>query len=229
MFNPLPYQGYQQAPNPNNPNAPPPYGHNEPARFAQFDAHGFTRNDSGNGRGGGEDSLPHMPSWEHAMSKRVVDDKADNDLELGHLRPEHVHNEQKAPMMSNASTVDLSLPPMTHGNSGHHSAKPSTNQPEIYTGPDFGVSSPGHGTDTSYGGAAISPAVRDQKSAYTGPDFFSQPKSYTAYAPSESMRYDPSGANELQEMGTTYTQQQQQHAGAPSVLQAGQRSGGEGF
>ena len=207
MFNPAPYMGYQPANNPNN--APPPYG--EPPRFAQFDA-------GSGGKPVHEDSLPAMPSWENAQKKRVEDD----DMEMSHLEVP----QEKKPMLApgaNASTADLSNPKPGYneaeslpvGPNGAHGQPPAG-----YTGPDFG-----HGAGHPY----------------TGPDFTSgigrgQQISYSAYAASESTRYEPSGVNEPLELGTTYSNTQPsskasaQHTGyppqhAPSVLQAGLRPG----
>ena len=197
MFNPAPYMGYQPANNPNN--APPPYG--EPPRFAQFDV-------GSHGKPVHEDSLPAMPSWDNASKKRVEDD-----VEMSHLDVP----QEKKPMLApgaNASTADLSNPKFGYteveshpvGSNGAYGAHGQA--PAGYTGPDFG-----HGVDHHY----------------TGPDFNSgigqpQPTSYSAYAPSDGTRYEPSGVNEPLELGTTYGNiQQPQHA--PSVLQAGRRPG----
>ena len=197
MFNPAPYMGYQPANNPNN--APPPYG--EPPRFAQFDV-------GSHGKPVHEDSLPAMPSWDNASKKRVEDD-----VEMSHLDVP----QEKKPMLApgaNASSADLSNPKLGYteveahpvGSNGAYGAHGQA--PAGYTGPDFG-----HGTDHHY----------------TGPDFNSgigqgQSTSYSAYAPSESTRYEPSGVNKPLELGTTYNNTQQpQHA--PSVLQAGRGPG----
>ena len=216
MFNnPLAYhQGYQPA------NVPPPYGNNEPARFAQFDANGFTRGGSPAKHDNvGEDSLPHMPSWDNAASKRVLDDKSAlaeaEHVEMGRL--DH-SKEQKLPMMANASVADLSLshPGATHSRTNTSTtAIPRIAGPagESYTGPDF--STPvGRGTDTSYGGAGLAHPAPSVAAGYTGPDFMA-PKSYAAYAPSESTKYEPStfGVNE---------------PNTPGVLQAGRRVEGHG-
>lgn len=63
-----PYQGYQPAP------APPRY---EPSRFATFDAPSKGPIH--------EDSLPAMPSWDTASTRRVEDAPANNDMEMGRL------------------------------------------------------------------------------------------------------------------------------------------------
>ena len=197
MFNPAPYMGYQPANNPNN--APPPYG--EPPRFAQFDAgsHGKTIH---------EDSLPAMPSWDNAQKKRVEDD-----VEMSHLEVP----QEKKPMLapgSNASTADLSNPRLGYTEADSHAvglkgAYGAHGQAAAgYTGPDFGQGPDHH---------------------YTGPDFTSgmgqgHQTSYSAYAPTESTRYEPSGVNEPLELGTTHNDTlPPQHA--PSVLQAGRRLG----
>lgn len=201
MFNPIPYQaqGYQPA------NQPPP------PQYAQFDAPSHSYGAPGKV---GADSLPAMPSWEQARSRKV-EEAGLEDMEMG-----KIHGEGKGPPMANASSADLShpRPPMEHQ---HAAASP-------YTGPDFGVT-PGHAQDTSYGGAA--------HTGYTGPDFGVGKPAYAAYPGSESTRYEPSRVNEPQELGTTYSNtlpppspgaHQQTFGQAPSVLQAGRRPEGHG-
>lgn len=199
MFNPAPYKGYQPANTPNN----DPRPHGEPARFAQFDAP--------SGKDVTEDSLPAMPSWDAAQSKRV--EQEGEDMEMGQLeKPPKGHG----PMHSiGANTSSANLP------RSEMDSHPVTQDGQLsphYTGPDFG-----HGAGH----------------AYTGPDFgisHGQQTAYSAYAPSESTKYEPSGVNEPQAFGTTFSntvppprpaahQQgfgQGTHA-APSVLQAVQR------
>ena len=157
-----------------------------------------------------EDSLPAMPSWENAQHKHVEDD----DVEMSHLELP----QEKKPMLApgaNVSTADLSNPVGSKGAYVAHGQPPAG-----YTGPDFG-----HGEDHSY----------------TGPDFTSgigqgQQTPYSAYAPSQSTRYEPSGLNEPLELGTTYSNTlpppsaSAQHTGLPpqnalGVLQAGRRPG----
>ena len=212
MFNPMPYQGYQPANNPQN--APPSYG--EPARFAQFDAPSGNRVNA--------DSLPAMPSWDTAQSRRVED--SGDDVEMGKLAP--LSEKGHRPMNSigaNSSSANL-LPQNPHiAEADSHPASVSHEVHEEqlsphYTGPDFG-----HGAGHPY----------------TGPHFddtHGQKVAYSAYAPSESTRYEPSDVNEPQELGTTYSntlpppspsahqQGFQGQSQAPSVLQAGRRPGG---
>ncbi|KAK4694362.1 hypothetical protein P7C71_g3212, partial [Lecanoromycetidae sp. Uapishka_2] len=211
MFNPMPYQGYQPANNPNN--APPPYG--EPARFAQFDAP--------TGQKVTADSLPAMPSWDTAQSRRV--EEPGEDVELGKLAPTEKGHRPMNSIGANSSSANL-LP--QHPNYAEADSHPVTGPYEPhgnqlsphYTGPDFG-----HGAGHPY----------------TGPDFSvgnGQQTSYSAYTPSESTRYEPSGVNEPQELGTTYSNtppppspsaHQQGFEGqqaAPSILQAGRRPAG---
>ncbi|KAL9099661.1 MAG: hypothetical protein Q9163_004874 [Psora crenata] len=216
MFNPMPYHGYQPANNPNNTAAPPPYGE-PPARYAQFDAPGHR----GVGKGD-EDALPTMPSWKDAQSRRVEDQGPPG---LGHGGDMEMGNLQK-PTMTSATHFPAQPQLQQHYN---HSAvevdsRPITGSNTVsagYTGPDFGAA---------------------QHTAYTGPDFSTPPlqqqnTAYSAYAPSESTRYEPSHANEPQELGTTYNStlplpnpsaQQTSlggRGGAPGVLQAGRNQG----
>ena len=186
--------------------APPAYGQ-QPAQYAQFD-HG-----SGGYRGGGkggEDRLPAMPSWSDARETKVEEygttDKHE-DVEMGHLHKQAM-----------ASTVNLPQ------------QKSQTETPTGYTGPDFGA-----------GAGAGHAQPQHQQQQYTGPDFSSPTQyqhstGYSAYAPSESTRYEPTYANEPQELGTTSSNplpqptpsaQQGQGSNAPSILQAGRRPGGQ--
>ena len=64
-----PYQGYQPAPT-----APPIY---QPSGFATFETPSKGRIH--------EDSLPAMPSWDTATSRKVEDQSETNDMEMGHL------------------------------------------------------------------------------------------------------------------------------------------------
>ena len=235
MFNPMPYQGYQPA---NSNVAPPPYGQ-PPAQYAQFD------NPSGGGYrgagkgGGGEDSLPAMPSWQDARSTQVEDHEPEHgqDVELGHL--------QKPAM---ASTTHLA--PQQHGynEADSHPVRSPHEAPAAYTGPDFTSNTAAAATTTTTASAGTAGATH-----YTGPDFssptatthyqsppHSSNTAYSAYAPSESTRYEPSYANEPHELGTTYSNTlpppspSAQHTGfagqsggAPGVLQAGRRPDGQ--
>lgn len=182
-----------------------PPPYGEPPRFAQFDV-------GNRGKPVHEDSLPAMPSWENAQHKHVEDD----DVEMSHLEVPQEKNPMLAPGAS-VSTTDLSDPRLGYTKAESHPIGPNGahvghgQAPADYTGPDFS-----HGADHSY----------------TGPDFKS---SYSAYAPSESTRYEPSGVNEPLELGTTYSNtlsppsasaglSSPQHA-PPGVLQAGRRPG----
>lgn len=205
MFNPAPYQGYQPANNPNN--APPPYG--EPARFAQFDAP--------SGKKVTEDSLPAMPSWDAAQSRRV--EQEGEDVEMGHLEKPQLGHRPMNSIGANTSSVNLLPPTSGFAEADSHPVTHDGQLSPHYTGPDFG-----HG----------------KGHPYTGPDFgvgSGQQIAYSAYAPSESTKYEPSGVNEPQEMGTTYSNtmpppspgaHQQGFGQAPGVLQAGRRPGPQG-
>ena len=215
MFNPMPYQGYQPA---NSNVAPPAYGQ-APAQYAQFDnsnSHGYR----GAGKAG-EDSLPAMPSWTDARDTRVEEHGTTNkheDVEMGNLQKPAMVSTTHLPQHQGYSEAD------SHPVTGPHEV------PTGYTGPDFGAGA----------------GVAQHQYQYTGPDFSTPPQhpqstGYSAYAPSESTRYEPSHANDPQELGTTYSNtlpppspsaQQTgfgEHAGdAPAVLQAGRRPGQQG-
>ncbi|KAI9803757.1 MAG: hypothetical protein M1825_001637 [Sarcosagium campestre] len=103
------YGGYRPPP------GPPAY---EPPRFAHFE--------SSHGQGGKihEDSLPAMPSWETAQSKKVMDESArHDDVELGRLDPA---TGQSAPMLGAASKIH------GYGEDGSHQHSP---QPSPYNPP----------------------------------------------------------------------------------------------
>lgn len=55
-----------------------------------------------------EDALPPMPSWETAQKRRVVDETAKDDVELGELNPS---TGQKVPLMSAGAAPGSSMPP----------------------------------------------------------------------------------------------------------------------
>ena len=218
MFNPTSYQGYQPA---NSNIAPPPYGQTS-AQFAQFDnasGHGHRSNGKG-----GEDSLPAMPSWKDARETRVEEHGIANkhgSVELGNLQKPAAANMAHIPQQQGYNETD------GHPETGPHEV------PTAYTGPDFGAGAgAGHG--------------QPQNHQYTGPDFSSpsqnqQAADYFAYAPSESTRYEPSYANEPQELGTTYsntlpppnpsaqqTGLRGQASHAPDIPQAGRKVGQQG-
>jgi len=174
----------------------------------------FAQFDAPSGQKITENSLPPMPSWDATQSKRVEQEV--EEVEMGHLEKPSMGHKPMNSIGANTSSVNLLRPEtdtMTHdGQLSPH-----------YTGPDFG-----HGAGQSY----------------TGPDFGvgrGQKTAYSAYAPSESTAYEPSGVNEPQEFGTTYSNAvpppspgahrqefgQGPHA-APSVLQAGRRPAGSG-
>lgn len=192
MFHPAPYQGYQHANS-----APPPYG--EPPRFAQFDAP--------SGKKITEDSLPAMPSWDTAQSRRVEEET--EDVEMGHLEKPLMGHQPMNHKGANASMADDLRPDVESRPAAHRDQSSSR-----YTGPDFG---------------------HDAGKAYTGPDFgvgLGQETAYSAYTPSESTMYEPSRVSEPQDMAIAYGNSPQGYGsaapGAPSILQAGRRPPGNG-
>ena len=216
MLNPTSYQGYQPA---NSNVAPPAYGGQQPAQYAQFDnatSHGYR----GAGKGA-EDRLPAMPSWKDARETKIeeygIADKHE-DVEMGGLQKPGATSTAHLPQHQGYNETD------GHPINGPHEA------PTSYTGPDFGA------------GARTANAPL-QNHEYTGPDFSApsqhqQSTGYSAYAPSESTRYEPSYANEPQELGATYSNtlpppspsaQQTSFGGqvghTPELLQAGRKPG----
>lgn len=166
-----------------------------------------------------EDSLPAMPSWDAAKTRKVEHEHEGEDLEMGHLeKPMRGHNFMNS-ISANTSSVNLLQPNGSHTRDDSHPVTKEGQLSPHYTGPDFG-----HGAGH----------------AYTRPDFgvgHGQQTAYAAYAPSESTKYEPTGVNEPQEMGTTYNNtvpppgpgaHQQGLGQAPSVLQAGRGPSGNG-
>ncbi|KAI4155604.1 MAG: hypothetical protein LQ340_000897 [Diploschistes diacapsis] len=91
-FQPSPYQGYHTQ--------PPPFYNSQP-QYAHFET----------GRSKvGEDSLPAMPSWDHASERRISEHHQSEDMELGRIDPDQ---EQKAPMLANQA-------PAPYGGQGTH-------------------------------------------------------------------------------------------------------------
>ena len=196
---------YQGYQQAHNPYNAPP-PYGEPARFAQFDA------PSGKVT---EDSLPAMPSWDASKVTKV--EKEGDDLEMGHVEKQPLGHNPMNSIGANASSANLLQPNTSHTQRDSDPVNHNGQLSPHYTGPDFG-----HGAGH----------------AYTGPDFgvgHGQQTGYTSYTPSESTKYEPSGVNEPQETGTTYSNtipppspgaHQQTFGQPPSALQAGRRPGG---
>ena len=157
-----------------------------------------------------------MPSWDAAKTRKVEHDG--EDMEMGHMEKPSLGHKPMNSIGANTSSVSLLPPPSTHPDADNNAITHDGQLSPHYTGPDFG-----HGAGHPY----------------TGPDFgagHGEQASYTAYAPSESTKYEPSGVNEPQGLGTTYSNtlpppslgaNQQGFAQPPSVLQAGRRPGGD--
>ncbi|MCJ1384322.1 hypothetical protein MMC17_007438 [Xylographa soralifera] len=186
QFAPSPYQGYQPPP------GPPMY--NPQPQYAQFDA---SRKGPVN-----EDSLPVMPSWDTASSRKVLEDHKDDDVELGTLDPMH---EQTAPMLANQAPT----PHVGYGEIPNSTSMPYQ-QYGAYHGGDLGnpygqqsyVDHP-----NPYGGMAA-PAQSHGNAGYGYQQGTSSPRqqpAYSAYAASEtSTRYEPSSTYAGQELGTAH-------------------------
>jgi hypothetical protein len=218
-----PYQGYQPAPN------PPAY---EPPKFATFDA------PSKNGKID-EDSLPAMPSWDTAASRRIEDTSADEDMEMGSLG-------------TGAG------PQIAHENRGHYSeisdypASPHGNGPADYRGANMthlygsdlgtqrlaaeGTGYPGYGSGPTAGASHMQGPSYDGPSPYRSgaqAGYFQEPQdaSFHAsspaptyhtypptqpYSPTDSTRYAPTTA--IGSMNVSPTQVR-----PPSLLQVGRK------
>ena len=207
-FQPAPYQGYQPTP------APPVYS--QPPQFAQFDV---TKRNKTN-----EDALPAMPSWETASQRKVLEEHKDEDMELGNLDP------AKAPMLAHQAPSPrtgylktdssfASRPYQQHGtqNGGDLGNPSSQGRHDLYDNPyPNSPASPPRYNDSGFG---------SHQQGYQGSHY---QQSYSAYAPSESTKYEPSSYGQ-QESGVAYASrsphpvQQPYHSHAPSVLQAGRK------
>ena len=203
-FNPAPFQGYQPA------NSPHGY---QPPQYAHFDA-----NPNGNATGGkmNEDSLPAMPSWDNAPSRKILEENHDNDVEMGKLDP------QKEPMMAQQvsahpagySDIDAhlnSLPYQQHGTVSNSSV-----------GNSYGPNSP------TYGGAYGHSSPTTPRQYHSPDDFRRHPsppiqQAYSAYAPSESTRYEPSSVYGAHETGAAYHSQSPYLDQTRCALHAGRR------
>ena len=206
---PTPYQGYQPTPALGN--------YNEPPRFAQFD-------DSRKGRIT-EDSLPAMPSWDTASRKQVFEEHKDEEMELGTMDP------AKAPMLAHQA------PPPRSGYAEMDSSTASLpyQQYGVQHGGDLG-NPYGHGPKSPHENNPYSPRLNE--AGFVEPqrsyrDDGRVQQSYSAYAPSESTRYEPS-SHGGQESGVAYggrspapgpapAQQSYSINAAPNGLQAGRK------
>ena len=169
-----------------------------------------------------EDSLPAMPSWDSATNRKVLDERHEEDVEMGKLDP------QKAPMLAHQAPAPTAMYPET----GPPSAGMPYQQHGAAEGGDlgnpYGQSPPGYGG--AYGHA--SPTAPQQ---YHSPDDFKTHQSlpaqqaYSAYTPSESTRYEPSTVHGAQEIGTAYHSQSSYGNPTPSVLQAGRQPANNSF
>ena len=137
-----------------------------------------------------------MPSWSEARETRVAEEhnhpNQHPNVELSHL--------QKPGLTSSTAH----LPPQETGVTEADLRPYAQRAPSPYTGPDFGA------------GAGSAP---QQQQHYTGPDFSTPPSqnTYTAYAPSQSTKYEPTYA----ELGDTQSHTAYQGAHQTGSLQAG--------
>lgn len=203
-FHPAPYQGYQPANN--------PHGY-QPPQYAQFDV-----SRPGNAPGGKihEDSLPAMPSWETASSRKVLEESYDNDVEMGKLDP------QKEPMIAHQAPA----PTADYPELGSHRDDLPYQQHDTASAGDLG-NPYGHNSPT-YGGAYSHSSPAATRQYYSPDDIGRHPappaqQSQSAYAPSESTRYEPSSVYGAQEMGTAYHTQSHYQDQTPGALQAGRK------
>ena len=196
-FNPNPYHGYQPTPQPT---------YNSQPQYAQFDA---SKRGVGGGGNGNGDSLPAMPSWDNASSRRVADS---NDMELSKMHP--IEDEAKAPMLAHQA-------PNPHEDAfvgGMPGYQDQASQPGTYRGsPAPGM---GHGHSDSYGsqshyGGSSSSGIPGALTPGTG----YQREQYSAYNPTgDNTKFQPTAYHNGQESGTAY------RAFSPSSPRGGQQN-----
>ncbi|KAK4990237.1 hypothetical protein LTR50_002711 [Elasticomyces elasticus] len=160
----------------------PPIYNNPPAQYAQFDASGT--------KGGHqihEDSLPIMPSWDNAISRKVEDTTHPGELDDVEMEKLDQQGTQQAPMLSQTATQLQNSPYRTLSGAG-------------------GAEPEAMGMQNSYGYDADRPYqdYGHQQTGYTNPTY-SQPTYPTPYGATTSTVYEPSMA---------YGQQSQAHYAA---------------
>lgn len=193
-----PYQGYQPAPN------PPAY---EPPKFASFDAPSKKGNIN-------DDSLPAMPSWDTATSRRIEETSPHEDMEMNTLRtgvsahapqasggPYSEIPDQSASHYGNGSAEyrgagvthpygsDLGAQRLAAEETGYSAYSSGLRTGTSYAhGPSYSDRSP-NGVDTSYSGAL--PYGSDTQSGYVqqrqDTNFYSSSPAptYHTYAPTQ--------------------------------------------
>lgn len=182
-----PYQGYQPTP------APPVYS--AQPQYARFDA-------SQRGKPH-DDSLPTMPSWDTANSRKVFEEHKQEDVELGRLDP---MQEQKAPLVANQAPTprtgygepNPSSPGLTYQQYGAYNGGDLGNP---YAGENLGASQRPFTTSPTSPQSYHNPGFGKPQPAYQSNSPYQQP--YSAYSSSQSTRYEPL-ADGQQEIGTTY-------------------------
>ena len=212
-FAPAPYPGYQPAP------PPPAY---EFPRFATFDA-------PSKGAVIHDDSLPAMPSWENATSKRI-ERYSHNDLEMGRLESQGAHG-AVLPGIPGSRGGYAQVPPQS----------PTDHGPDIYRGAqtthpygsDLGAQRlathdtgyPGYSStaNATYDSAQDRPFSAPYESQNALGTYGRSPVSPTQHtlAPltsTTSTRYEPT---EYQAPSTSYNSANQQRP--PSLLQVGRK------
>lgn len=168
---PTPYQGYQPQP------GPMMYNHNGP-QFATFDA--------GNKRSANihEDSLPAMPSWDNAPTRRVEEptlsqqqQRARDDMEMERMLP--YGQSQRSPTHESPYASDLGAQNQTSrgGYNNDYYDAPMSPAPTYYSTAPAGAPaatgaralSPQHTYDTGYnGGAGGAPYPSSRESTQFG-------------------------------------------------------------
>lgn len=178
-----PYQGYQPAP------APPSYA---PSGFATFEA------PTNKGRIH-EDSLPAMPSWDNASSRRVEDTSENNHMEMDHLASQ---TGQATGIVPAGARTDRA----GYSQIANQPPSPFENGPAQYRGADmtqasgYDLGAQRHATeDTGYRGyagvAASTQAYPIHQPYYDSPSLGGgEPPSYRTSPPSE---YVPSAQAQM--------------------------------
>lgn len=232
---PTPYQGYQPQP------GPMMYANNGP-QFATFDA---SNKRSANIH---EDSLPAMPSWDTATTRRVEDNtpvprqqqqRPRSDMEMERMLPQGQGQGPYSPAHESPYTSDLGAQNQsTRG--GYHNdyydtpmspaptyysiqpaAGPSAAGARAMSPPSRALSPQQHGTNFYAANNSPAPYPSSRESTQFGSGYTSSP--YHQQQASTTYSYEDSTSYNHQRESTSYDQPQDSGVRPPSLLQIGRK------
>lgn len=144
-----------------------------------------------------------MPSWDTAPKRKVLEEGAAEELEMGHLSP----RDEQAPMLANQAPTPVGGAAAYHSQSpGPYGAAVAPHSPSPYGGGAAGYAPGGMGAAGAYGGR--SPYARPPQQGYA-------PYAASHVSAATSTRYEPSTVYAGQESGTVY------HSSPPAAQGAG--------